>query len=145
MPANPLSTLRPKIACDGVVAGVAGAVDVVGAERVKAETFEVGPQGVGDGADDFIDVGRRAALRDHVGDIVDVVRVVALAADEAVGAGAAVQVVVAVVAGQGVVAGLAVQAVAARIAGDLVGERIALAVDVGGAGQRQVLDEVVEA
>ena len=68
------------------------------------------------------DVVRRAALRDHVGRVVDEVDVIAVAADHAVRARAAVQLVVAVVADQGVVADPAGQIIGAGIAGDLVGE-----------------------
>ena len=63
-----------------------------------------------------------SALGHHVAGVVDHVGVVAGAADHGVGAGAAVERVV------------------AAVAGEDVGERVAGAVDVGAAGQGQVLD-----
>ena len=69
-----------------------------------------------------VSVPALSASVDHVAGVVDDIGVVAGAADHGVGAGAAVERVV------------------AAVAGDDVGERIAGAVDVGAAGQGQVLD-----
>ena len=107
------------IAGDDVGVGVAGAVDVGAAGQ--GQVLDIGAERVGDRR-----LHRVGALverfRRHVAGVVDNVGVVTGAADQRVGAGAAVERVV------------------AGVAGDDVGVAVAGAVDVGAAGQGQVLD-----
>ena len=98
---------------------VAGAVDVGAAGQ--GQVLDIGAERVADRR--LYRVGARVErLRDHVAGVIDHVGVVAEAADHGVGADAAVEHVV------------------AAVAGDDVGVAIAGAVDVGAAGQGQVLD-----
>ena len=106
------------IAGDGVGAGIAGAIDVAAAGQ--RQVLEIGAEGEGDAR--LHEVGAFAGrFGDRVA-AVDDIDVVALAADQVVGAAAAIQRVV------------------AGIAGDRVGTGVARAVDVAAAGQRQILD-----
>ncbi|CAF0856079.1 unnamed protein product [Rotaria sp. Silwood1] len=108
-----------RIAGDLVVAGVAGATDVAGAGQ--HQVLQRGAQPVADAGADRVRT-LAARLDDLVAGVVDDVGVVAQAAGHDVGARAAVQHVV------------------AAVAGELVGLAVAGAVDVGGAGEDEVLD-----
>src|SRR5262249_20413709 len=105
-------------AVERIVAGVAGeevggtvaeAVDVAAAQQHQC--VDIGGERVEDGGGDDV-VARIGAFGHHVSDIVDVVGVVARAADHGIGAGAAVE---------GVIAVAAVHAVAEVAALDEVG------------------------
>ena len=109
------------VAGDDVGKLVAGAVDVGAAGQ--RQVLDIGAERVADRR--LHRVGAAAhggGFRHHVAGIVDHVDVVAVAAQERVGACAAIERVV------------------AGVAGDDVGEPVAGAVDVGAAGQGQVLD-----
>ena len=98
---------------------IAGAVEVGGAG--ERQVLDIGAERIGDRGQHR--VGALAGVLDHhVADIVDHVGVVAEPARHGVGAGAAVEDVV------------------AGVAGEAVGQGIAGAVEVGGAGERQVLE-----
>ncbi len=72
-----------RVAGDAVVQGVAGAIEIGGAEQVQP--LDVGAQGVVDRAVDGVDFrGRGVCLDDHVADVVDVIAVVAGAANHGV-------------------------------------------------------------
>ena len=103
------------VAGDGVGEAVAGAVDIAGAGGER-QVLDIGAERVADRGDDGVGAGV-GGFRDHVAGIVDIVGVVAEAAGHAVGTGATVDDVVAFVAGDG------------------VGEAVAGAVDVAGAGR----------
>ena len=116
------------VAGEGVVEAVAGAVDVGAAGQ--GQVLDVGAERVGDRR--LHRVGAFAErLRHHVAGVVDDIGVVADAADQEVGAQAAIERVVASAAGEHV---------DAAVAGEDVVEGVAGAVDVGAAGQGQVLD-----
>ena len=163
---EPAQHIDAAVAGDDVVERVAGTVDVRAAR--ERQVLDVVGQGVADAGLDR--VGAFALVLDHqVACVVDNIGVVAGAALQGIGAGTAVQHVVAAVALQlvvariavqhvvalaagqrviagagvdGVVAGHPVQHVGAGIAVDEVVEHVAAAVDVGAAGQGQVLDVV---
>ena len=127
--------VRRTIAGQGVVAGVAGAVDC--RRPGQDQAFDVGSERVGDRAfDPVIAAGRQ--FDDAVGAVVDDEQVIAEAAVHGVHPGAAVQRVVAVAAGQGIVAIKSAEAVGGGIAGHVVFKRVAGSADAAGAGQRQV-------
>jgi hypothetical protein len=118
-PGAAIEPVRPAVAGERVVERVAGAVDVGGPGQ--DQVLDIGAERVGERALDR--VGALVHQFDHrVAGVVDDIGVVAGAARHRVGPGAAVEAVRSAVAGQHVV------------------ERVAGAVDVGGAGQDQVLD-----
>jgi hypothetical protein len=110
-----------RVAGDDVGERVAGAVDVGAAGQ--GQVLDIGAERVADRR--LHRVGAAAhggGFRHHVAGVVDHVGVVAVAADQRVGADAAVEGVV------------------AAVAGDDVGVAVAGAVDVAAAGQGQVVD-----
>ena len=112
----------------GVVAGVAGqdvgeavAGSVDGTCARQRQVFDVGGQRVGHARLHEVGTGP-GTFGDHIGGVIDDIGVVAGAADQGIGPGAAVE------------------HVAATVASQRIGEGIAGAVDVCRAGQGQVLD-----
>src|SRR5262249_3610464 len=117
-----------RVAGEIVVGGVADGRDRAAEEQ---DVLDVGGERVAEGlAVDGIDAGTDG-FGDQVLGVVDLVEVVAVAADEAVGAGAAVERVVAVVAGEGI---------GGAVADDVVGAGVAGGADGAAAGQPQGLD-----
>src|SRR5262249_24135203 len=117
---------------DNIVGGVADGRDGAPEEQ---DVLDVGRERVAEGlAVDGLDAGA-GRFGDQVLGVVDLVEVVAVAADEAVGAGAAVERVVAVVAGEDI---------GGAVANDVVGAGIAGAPDGAAAGQQQGLDVALE-
>ena len=107
------------VAGDDVGIAIAGAVDVGAAGQ--GQVVDIGAERVADRR--LHHVGAFAeSLGDRIADIIDDVGVIAEAA------------------GHGVSAGAAVEGVVAAVAGDDVGIAVAGAVDVGAAGQGQVVD-----
>ncbi len=111
-----------------VIEGVTGKVEVGGAQQNAV--LDVGGQGVADGGADHV-VAFTGQLGHGVALAVDVVGIIASAADQGVVAGTAVENIVASVACQNVVAGVTGQYVVEGVAGE---------VEVGGAQQSAVLD-----
>ncbi|MNF58618.1 hypothetical protein D3C84_401830 [compost metagenome] len=106
------------IAGDRVGQGIARAVD--GGRAGQGQVLHVGRQHMADGGLHAVGAAGRSFHHDIAG-VVHHIGIVAQAADQAVGAGGAVEDVV------------------RRVAGDLVGQGVAGAVDGDGAGQGQVL------
>src|SRR5262249_52950163 len=105
-----------------------GAVDDPGAGQ--GQVFDVAAEGEARRGQDGV-VAFVGILGDLVTRVIDDIDIVALAADETVGAAAAVEMVVAVAAGQ---------RVDPAIADDDIGHRVAGTVEVSGPEQRDVLD-----
>ena len=109
------------ISADGVVQAIAGAID--GADRIRhVQVLQVGTQHI---AGASLEIDRVSALAsgfdDHVAGHVEVVRIIADAADHGVGATPAIEVVVTAAAGEGVDVVISVDVVVQAIAGAIDG------------------------